>query len=63
MQGTYLPYLPYTLFCLFDLLSSVYLHVYMYTYTYLMYMYLKHNVLEKREYKIMIGSPGEECDD
>lgn len=30
----------------------------MYTYTYLpMYMYLKHNVLERREYKIMIGFP------
>lgn len=27
-----------------------------------MYMYLKHNLLEKREYKIMIGFPGE-CDD
>lgn len=39
----------------------------MYTYTYLptyrMYMYLKHNMLERREYKIMIGCPGEECDD
>lgn len=31
--------------------------MYTYTYTYLMYMYLKHNVLERREYKIMIGFP------
>lgn len=60
MQGTYHTYRTYTLFCLFDL---CHLCTYMYTYTYLMYMYLKHNVLERREYKIMIGFPREECDD
>lgn len=29
----------------------------MYLYMYKVGMYLKHNVLEKREYKIMIGFP------
>lgn len=49
-----------TRFCLFDL---CHLCTYMYTcipdvpYMYKVGMYLKHNVLEKREYKIMIGFP------